>query len=310
MSRQPEKKKYYRSSSSEENVSFREEEERVVVRREINVVVGNGEGARRVIAGPTLQTSPSSPPPDTTTRTTIDQQTVYRWKKNIIDCVTSRFSGKTVFIEVYIIASCIFQLSAYTRARALELVGVPFNNAKGKNSSYGEIRVPESSRRTFEHFRKNYSKSNIRINAKSLLSFVIDTMQSTPILVSSNFVSLFSHRRNKILNSIISFESLGKTCYYGDCNKIASVVVEEKIKKSKKIFCMQHGKLFVVTNDCLLTVEEEEGPYDVRLYHPYMLSLTCELESLTASIYRMESSIHQHDVSSSSDAGVGSVKAE
>lgn len=61
-------------------------------------------------------------------------------------------------------------------------------------------------------------------------------MSSTPILVSSNFVSLFSIRKNKILNSIISFENLGKTCQSEDCEKIAAIVIEDKAKGLKSIF--------------------------------------------------------------------------
>lgn len=114
---------------------------------------------------------------------------------------------------------------------------MPFNNIRSTNVTYDEIKghVPENSKKTFNHFKNMYGSLTSRINPKSLIEFIVDTMIATPVLVSSNFVSLYSLRKNKILNSIISFENLGKVCALEDCKKIASVVIYDKKRNSKLI---------------------------------------------------------------------------
>lgn len=128
---------------------------------------------------------------------------------------------------------------------------MPFNNTKSTNVSYDETKahVPENSKKTFDHFKKNYGGLTSRVNPKLLLEFIIDTMLTTPVLISSNFVSLYSLRKHKILNSIISFENLGKLCIFKECEKIASVVIYDKTKGLKTIYCMRHAKRIAAVSD-------------------------------------------------------------
>lgn len=216
----------------------------------------------------------------------------------MFNCIASRFSKKPIFIEVYIIASCVFQLAASTRARALELSGMPYSNQRCTNVSYNEIKVPESSKKTFDHFRKAYGALSTKVNAKSLLEFIVDTMSTTPILVSSNFVSLFSLRKNKILNSIISFENLGKTCQFDDCSRIASIVVNDKVKGLKTILCMRHAKRAAAVEEMFADEGEQQqgSKFTIKLYHPYMVSVTCEMDYMMGSVYRMKWSMCQHEM--------------
>lgn len=217
-------------------------------------------------------------------------------KSNIFNCITSRFSTRAVFIEVYIIASCVFQLAASAKSRTLELVGMPFNNIKSMNVTYDDIKghVPENSKKTFNHFKNIYGGLTSKINSKALIEFIIDTMTATPVLVSSNFVSLYSLRKNKILNSIISFENLGKICALEDCKKIASVVIYDKIRTSKTIYCMSHSKKIAAMSD--IFVDENNDLFSIKLYHPYLVSITCDMDYLLGSVYKIESSIYQHDL--------------
>lgn len=186
-------------------------------------------------------------------------------------------------------------MAAATRTRTLELTGMPYNNQRATNVSYNEIKVPESSRKTFDQFRKSYGALSTKVNAKALLQFIIDTMLTTPILVSSNFVSLFSLRKNKILTSIISFENLGKTCQFKDCEKTASVVINDKTKGLKTILCMRHSKRIAAMEE-IFDEEEHGSKFTIKLYHPYMVSITCEMYYMMGSSYRMMWSMCQHDM--------------
>lgn len=185
-------------------------------------------------------------------------------------------------------------MAAATRTRTLELTGIPYNNQRATNVSYNEVKVPDCSTKTFEHFKKSYGTLTTKINAKALLEFIVDTMSTTPILISSNFVSLFSLRKNKILNSMISFENLGKHCNFDDCKKIASVVINDKAKSIKNIYCMKHSKRMAAVKD-IFSDEDNVSQFTIKLYHPYMISITCEMDNIMGSAYRMKWSMCQHD---------------
>lgn len=120
-------------------------------------------------------------------------------------------------------------------------------------------------------------------------------MTTTPILVSSNFVSLFSLRKNTILSSIISFENLGKSCQLEDCNKIASVVINDKVKGLKMIMCMRHAKRIAAIQE-IFGEEEHGSKFTIKLYHPYMVSVTCEMDYIMGSVFRMRWSMCQHEM--------------
>lgn len=49
----------------------------------------------------------------------------------------------------------------------------------------------------------------------------------------------------------------------------------------------------VAVNDIF---DEENDGFTIKLYHPYLVSITCEMDHLLGSIYRIESSIYQHDI--------------
>lgn len=191
-------------------------------------------------------------------------------------------------------ASCVFQLAASTRSRTLELVGIPYNNNTSTNVSYDEIKasVPENSKKTFDQFRKTYGSLTSRVNPKSLLEFIIDTMLTTPVLISSNFGSLFSLRKHRILNSIISFENLGKLCIFENCEEIASVVIYDKVKDLKIIYCIRHAKKIVAISGIF---NESNDSFTIKLYHPYLVSITCGMDYLIGSLYRLDLSVYQHE---------------
>lgn len=121
-------------------------------------------------------------------------------------------------------------------------------------------------------------------------------MSSTPILFSSNFVSLFSLRKNKILNSIISFENLGKTCQSEDCKKIAAIVIEDKAKGLKSIFCMRHAERIAAIKEIFGEEQEKCSTFTIKLYHPYLVSVKCEMDHMTGSVYRMRWSMAHHEM--------------
>lgn len=158
---------------------------------------------------------------------------------------------------------------------------MPYSNQRATNVTYSEIKVPENSRKTFDHFE---SESIGGIYSEH------DVNHADP-----NFISLYSLRKNKMLNSIISFENLGKMCQFEDCKKIASVVNNDKVKGLKTILCMKHAKRIAAVHD--IFSEENDLKFTIKLYHPYMVSITCEMDHMLGSVYRMKWSMCQHDVS-------------
>lgn len=124
-------------------------------------------------------------------------------------------------------------------------------------------------------------------------------MTSTPVLVSSNFTSLFSLKKNKILNSIISYENAGKMCTFGECSKLASIIIYFREEGVKTVLCMKHAKLSMAVNE--IFDEKNDRLFVVKLYHPYLMSVTYEMDYLLGSVYRLESSIYQHAVSMSEE---------
>lgn len=194
-------------------------------------------------------------------------------------------------------------MAAATGSRTLELVGMPFNNTKSTNVSYDEIKVhvPENSKKTFHHFKKNYGGLTSRVNPKLLLEFIIDTMLTTPVLISSNFVSLYSLRKHKILNYIISFENLGKLCIFEECEKRASVVIYDKTKGLKTIYCMRHAKRIAAVSDIF---NEGNDLFTIKLYHPYLVSITCGMDYLLGSLYTIDSSMHDINLSENEIANI------
>lgn len=99
-------------------------------------------------------------------------------------------------------------------------------------------------------------------------------------------------KKNKILNSIISYENIGKICTFKGCKTLASIIINDRAKGLKSILCMKHAKLTVAVNDIF---DEENDGFVIKLYHPYLVSITCEMDHLPGSLYRIESSLYQHD---------------
>lgn len=86
-------------------------------------------------------------------------------------------------------------------------------------------------------------------------------------------------------------------CSLEDCNKIASVVIYDKMKSSKVIYCMSHSKKIAAMTDVFL--DENNDVFSIKLYHPYLVSITCDMDFLLGSIYKIESSMYQHDIKTS-----------
>lgn len=57
---------------------------------------------------------------------------------------------------------------------------------------------------------------------------------------------------------------------------------------------MSHAKKIAAMSDVFL--DENNDLFTIKLYHPYLVSITCEMDYLLGSMYKIESSIYQHDV--------------
>lgn len=90
----------------------------------------------------------------------------------------------------------------------------------------------------------------------------------------------------------LSYEDVGKMCTFEGCRKLASIIINDRAKGLKSILCMKHAKLTVAVNGIF---DEGNDGFIIKLYHPYLVSITCGIDHLLGSLYRIESSLYQHD---------------
>lgn len=69
-------------------------------------------------------------------------------------------------------------------------------------------------------------------------------------------------------------------------------MINDKAKDLKMIYCMRHAKKIAAISDIFNYVNDS---FTIKLYHPYLVSITCGMDYLIGSLYRSDSSVYQHE---------------